>query len=94
MNDNSELILERDLVGIHAPSQRLLLLSSTSDYEETLSLSGHMLRNKEQICIHTRLCDAHIYVIKKWVIDFLIQVIRGQRYNSQIFQIKKKHFVD
>lgn len=72
--------LERDLIGIHEPSQRLLLLSSTSDYEETLSLSGHLLRNKEQICIHTRLCDAHVYVLKKWIIDFLIQV-RSARFS-------------
>lgn len=34
-------------------------------------MSGHLLRNKEQICIHTRLCDAHVYIINKWVIDFL-----------------------
>lgn len=67
------LSIERDLIGIHESSQRLLLLSSTSDYEESLSLSGHLLRNKEQISIHTRLCDAHVYIIKKWVIDFLIQ---------------------
>ncbi len=69
-------MLERDLIGIHEPSERLLLLSSTSDYEETLSLSGHLLRNKEQICIHTRLCDAHVYILKKWIVDFLIQVRR------------------
>ncbi|KAG4075320.1 hypothetical protein HA402_003111 [Bradysia odoriphaga] len=69
----TKLIPERDLIGIHEPSGRLLLLSSTSDYEETLSLSGHLLRNKEQVCIHTRLCDAHVYILKKWVVDFLIQ---------------------
>lgn len=66
--------IERDLIGIHESSERLLLLSSTSDYEETLELSGHLLRNKEQICIHTRLCDAHVYILKKWIVDFLIQV--------------------
>lgn len=77
-------LLERDLIGIHEPSGRLLLLSSTSDYEETLSLSGHLLRNKEQISIHTRLCDAHVYILKKWIVDFLIQV---QWWNGNEYQI-------
>lgn len=79
-----EISVERDLIGIHEPSQRILLLASTSDYEETLSLSGHLLRNKEQICIHTRLCDAHVYILKKWVVDFLIQVRREWSNGSSV----------
>lgn len=62
---------ERDLIGIHEDTQRLLLLASTSDFEESMSLPGHLLRKNGSVCIHSRLVDSHIYVIKKWIVDFL-----------------------
>lgn len=62
---------ERDLIGIHEDTQRLLFLASTSDFEESMSLPGHLLRKNGSVCIHSRLVDSHIYVIKKWIVDFL-----------------------
>ena len=66
--------VERDLIGIHEDTKRLLFLASTSDFEETMSLPGHLLRKNESICIHSRLVDAHIYIIKKWIVNFLSKV--------------------
>lgn len=63
------------MIGIHEDTQRLLFLASTSDFEEVMSLPGHLLRKNESLCIHSRLVDSHIYVIKKWIIDFLSQVL-------------------
>lgn len=62
---------ERDLVGIHPETNRLLFLASTSDFDEELIMSGHLLRKNEKMHIYSRLVDSHIYVMKKWVIDFL-----------------------
>lgn len=64
--------IERDLIGIHEETNRLLCLASTSDFEEVMSLPGHLLRKNQSLVIHSRLVDAHIYIIKKWVIDFLV----------------------
>lgn len=67
------ILQERDLIGIHEDTNRLLFLASTSDFEEVMSLPGHLLRKNQSLVIHTRLVDAHIYIIRKWVIDFLSQ---------------------
>ncbi|XP_053962413.1 translation initiation factor eIF-2B subunit gamma [Anastrepha ludens] len=64
---------ERDLIGIHPDSSRLLLLASTSDFEEVVHVNSHLLRKNGKITIFSRLMDSHIYVMKKWTIDFLVK---------------------
>ena len=64
---------EKDLVGINPQNDRLLFLASTSDFEEQVSLPGHLIRSNGKINIHSGLVDAHIYLVKKWVVDFLAQ---------------------
>lgn len=66
--------LERDLIGIHPDSQRLLFLAAISDFEEVMTINAHLLRKNGKITIHSRLTDSHIYVMKKWVLDFLKKV--------------------
>lgn len=65
---------ERDIVGINSKNDRLLFLASTSDFEETMSLPGHLLRCNGRVMIHSGLVDSHIYLVKKWVVDFLAEV--------------------
>lgn len=72
---NYYAFVERDLIGIHQDTNRLLFLSSTSDFEELVTLPGHLLRKNQSLCMHSRLVDSHIYVMKKWIIDFLHNVI-------------------
>jgi len=67
-------IPERDLIALHPETKRLLFLSSTSDFEEKMSLPGHLLRKRGKIAVHSRLVDSHIYIMKKWVVDFLSDV--------------------
>lgn len=65
---------DRDLIGIQPKTQRLTFMASTSDYDEELNLSYHLLHHYGNIVMHSRMIDSHIYVIKKWIIDFLNQV--------------------
>lgn len=62
---------ERDLIGIHTDSRRLLFLAPTSDFEEVMSINGHLLRKYGKFTIFSRLVDSHIYILKKWVIDLI-----------------------
>ncbi|XP_058453162.1 translation initiation factor eIF-2B subunit gamma [Malaya genurostris] len=63
--------LEQDLFGICASSNRLIFMGSASDFEQDLKLPGYLLRQNGKVDIRSGLQDAHIYVIKKWVLDFL-----------------------
>lgn len=67
-------ISDRDLIGIQPNTQRLTFMASTSDYDEELNLSYHLLHHYGNIVMHSRMVDSHIYVMKKWIIDFISQV--------------------
>lgn len=62
---------ERDLIGLDPNSKRILFVGSTSDFEDNLCLPAHLLRKHKRVSIHSNLIDAHVYVIKKWLIDYL-----------------------
>lgn len=62
---------DRDLIGLDPNNNRILFLGSTSDFEETLCLPAHLLRKHKRMSMHSSLIDGHVYVIKKWLIDFL-----------------------
>ncbi|XP_014250346.1 translation initiation factor eIF-2B subunit gamma [Cimex lectularius] len=62
---------ERDFVGIYKETSRLVLLASSSDYEEILPLSTNLLRKYGKFTIHSKLLDAHVYIIRKWLCQYL-----------------------
>ncbi|KAK7872809.1 hypothetical protein R5R35_011927 [Gryllus longicercus] len=64
---------ERDLVGIDAVTSRLVFLASASDFEETLSLPRSLLRKHQHLTIHSQLVDSHLYVLRHWIVQYLIQ---------------------
>lgn len=64
---------DRDLIGIQPNTQRLTFLASSSDFEETLNLPYNLLHRYGKISMHSRLTDSHIYIMKKWIVDFLSQ---------------------
>lgn len=70
----SNIFLDRDLIGIQSDTQRLTFLASASDFEETLNLPYHLLHRYGNITMHSRLADSHIYIIKKWIVEFLSHV--------------------
>lgn len=83
---------ERDLVGINIENDRLLFLASTSDFEETMSLPAHLLRTHGKVLVHSDLVDAHIYLFKKWVVDYIAKCDRFSTLKGEVlpFIIKKQ----
>lgn len=64
---------ERDLIGLHPETNRFLFFAAVSDFEERFTLPGHLLRKHGRITIHSRLLDGHVYLLRKWVLDFLVR---------------------
>ncbi|XP_046979408.1 translation initiation factor eIF-2B subunit gamma [Schistocerca americana] len=62
---------ERDLVGIETKTSRLLFLASASDFEDSVTLPRALLRKHPRFSVYSHLIDSHIYVLKKWICDFL-----------------------
>ncbi|XP_066582702.1 translation initiation factor eIF2B subunit gamma [Prorops nasuta] len=63
---------ETDLIGIDNETDRLVFLASASDFEETIKISRNLMRKHVAFTIHSKLMDAHLYIIRKWVLDFLV----------------------
>ncbi|XP_058801456.1 translation initiation factor eIF-2B subunit gamma [Phymastichus coffea] len=63
---------ERDLIGIDNETSRMVFLASASDFEESLKMSTKLIRKHSNFTIHSKLLDAHLYIINKWVVNFLV----------------------
>ncbi|XP_054284724.1 translation initiation factor eIF-2B subunit gamma [Macrosteles quadrilineatus] len=62
---------ERDLVAIDPATSRLVFLASASDYEETLELSRGLLKKHGKVQLYSKLLDAHVYVMRRWLTKYL-----------------------
>ncbi|XP_058125781.1 translation initiation factor eIF-2B subunit gamma [Anopheles ziemanni] len=62
---------EKDLIGYDQATSKVLFMASASDFEETVKLPGHLLRENPEMTISSSLLDAHIYIMKKWVVEYL-----------------------
>uniref|UniRef100_A0A1B0CMN9 Translation initiation factor eIF2B subunit gamma n=1 Tax=Lutzomyia longipalpis TaxID=7200 RepID=A0A1B0CMN9_LUTLO len=62
---------EREMVGIHLATNRLVFTAYFSDFEEKFDVPGKLLRKFGRFAMFTRHPDSHIYVMKRWIIDFL-----------------------
>lgn len=83
---------ERDLVGIDSENNRLLFLASTTDFQENFSLPAHLLRSYGQVNIFSNLSDAHIYLLKRWVVGYLAKSEKFSTIKGELlpFIIKKQ----
>lgn len=73
---------EIDLLGIDNNTEgRLIFLGSASDFESTISMSKKLVIRHSSITVHCKFADAHLYVCKKWVLDFLL-------YNTKFSTLK------
>lgn len=61
---------DRDLIGLDEDS-RLLFFAAEADLDESIVLRKSLLTRHPCITIMTRLVDAHLYLISKWVIEYL-----------------------
>lgn len=62
---SSKFRLEKDLIAVNPSNNRLLTLSSSSDFEDTMSLTSHLLRSNHKAVFYTSMIDAHIYLVRK-----------------------------
>ncbi|XP_041848896.1 translation initiation factor eIF-2B subunit gamma [Melanotaenia boesemani] len=74
---------QRDFVGVDHSGKRLLFMASEADLEDGLSVRKSIMKKHPRMHIKTGLVDAHLYCLKKAVVDFLaenksISSIRGE----------------
>ncbi|XP_035025805.1 translation initiation factor eIF-2B subunit gamma [Hippoglossus stenolepis] len=74
---------QRDFVGVDQSGKRLLFMANEADLEDGLSIRKSIMRKHPRMHIKTGLVDAHLYCLKKAVVDFLtenksISSIRGE----------------
>lgn len=62
---------ETDLIGIEAKTNRLVFFASASDFEENVFLPARLSQKHTDFNLHSKLLDAHLYVINKWVLKYL-----------------------
>jgi translation initiation factor eIF-2B subunit gamma len=65
------LCLERDIVGVKKDTGEMVLLASEADLDEDLSIPVSTLKRFPHFRIITNLTDAHVYVMKKKLLDKL-----------------------
>lgn len=64
---------DRDLVCIDKETQRLVFLASASDFEDNVTIPRVLVKKFDSISMYSRLLDAHVYVMKKWVLSYLVE---------------------
>lgn len=72
-----------DYISIDPKENRILFFSNEADLDETLVIRKPLLKRYPCINIVKNLMDAHLYIIKKWVVDYLaenksIRSIKGE----------------
>ncbi|XP_050525603.1 translation initiation factor eIF-2B subunit gamma [Daktulosphaira vitifoliae] len=64
--------IEKDIIGYDSKTNRILLMASASDFEETMPLSKALLNKCSNIRLSSKLLDAHLYIMKRWIINYLV----------------------
>ncbi|KFO20866.1 Translation initiation factor eIF-2B subunit gamma [Fukomys damarensis] len=64
---------QRDFIGVDSTGKRLLFMANEADLDEELVIKGYILQKFPRIHLHTGLVDAHLYCLKKYVVDFLME---------------------
>lgn len=64
---------DTDFVCIDKETQRLVFLASASDFEDTLTIPRVLAKKFSSISLYSRLLDAHVYVMKRWVVDYIVE---------------------
>lgn len=66
------LSTERAIIGLTEPSQ-LVYYAAQADLNDELVISRELLQRHPHIRLHSRLEDAHLYLVKRWVLDYLAE---------------------
>ncbi|KAK2167383.1 hypothetical protein LSH36_28g01002 [Paralvinella palmiformis] len=75
--------IEKDIVGFDENGNRILFMASEADFEESITFRKSVLKRHPFMEMRSDLLDAHLYIIKKSVIDYLeekpsISAIKGE----------------
>lgn len=62
---------ERDIIGLD-PCGKLIFINSEADFEENVPLKLNILKENPKIKVHSNLMDAHLYIIKKDLVSFIV----------------------
>ncbi|XP_062571421.1 translation initiation factor eIF-2B subunit gamma-like [Saccostrea cucullata] len=65
--------LEKDFFGFDEKGERILFTQSEADVDETISVKKSVLKKHPYMCIKSGLTDCHLYLMKKWVVDYLAE---------------------
>ncbi|KAL6490222.1 hypothetical protein MHYP_G00005670 [Metynnis hypsauchen] len=63
---------QRDFVGVDSTGKRLLFMANEADLEDGLVIRKSIMRKHPKMHIKTGLLDAHLYCLKRSVVDFLV----------------------
>nr|XP_020638989.1 translation initiation factor eIF-2B subunit gamma [Pogona vitticeps] len=68
-----KLVEQRDFIGVDDSEKRLLFMANEADLDEEIIIKRSILQKHSRIHIRTGLMDAHLYCLKKCVVDFLVE---------------------
>ncbi|XP_064605278.1 translation initiation factor eIF2B subunit gamma-like isoform X2 [Liolophura sinensis] len=74
---------ERDFFGLEGKENRMLFLSCEADLDEIIKFRRTMLKRHPHFCVKSNLVDCHMYMMKRWVLDYLeeqknISTVKGE----------------
>lgn len=90
---------ERDIIGLNSNGQ-VMFINSEADFEDGVPLKLSVLKQNPSMQVYCNLMDAHFYIIKKDLVDFIvsneyISTIKGEflpaAVKKQFSQKKQKH---
>ena len=65
---------EKDLIGLSDEDKsQIVFLNSEADFSENVSIKRSMMNQCPSFVINRNLLDAHVYIIKKWAIDYVVK---------------------
>lgn len=65
---------QKDFISLDQSENRLLFMLNEADLEsDSISIRKSLLRRYPKLTIQNNLADSHMYIMKKWIIDFLAE---------------------
>lgn len=65
--------LEKDFFGFDEKRERILFTQSEADVAENISVKKSIFKKHPYMCVKSGLTDCHLYLMKKWVVDYLVE---------------------
>uniref|UniRef100_A0A6I8Q006 Translation initiation factor eIF2B subunit gamma n=3 Tax=Xenopus tropicalis TaxID=8364 RepID=A0A6I8Q006_XENTR len=71
LKGKQKAVEERDFIGVDDKGTHLLLLANEEDLDDGLNLKKSLLQRYPRIHIKMGMVDAHLYCLRKYIVDFL-----------------------